>query len=363
MTEQLYKHQVLKKLYTSYYGERNKDVNLPQSMVQSNLLSAFFNYVYSPFSELWRYDYFGHWVAKHLSDEDVVISWGLSALPVIERAHKLGIGVIVERGSAHAVVQRDLLIEEYESYGQSTEKLRRSFSAQRMERELLEYDLADYIEVPSEFAKRSFLEQGVPESKIIRGFRGVNLSLFHELPTPDSVFRVIYTGQMSLQKGVHYLLKAFVELSLPNAELWLFGSKTPEIIPFFERYSGHYRHFGPVPQRDLHKYYAYGSVFALCSIQEGMAQVQPQAMACGLPLICTTNTGGEDLITDGVEGFVIPIRDVDAIKEKILYLYENPNVCYEMGQAAKRKVQQGLTWDDYGRFLIEKYTALIGREK
>ena len=49
--------------------------------------------------------------------------------------------------------------------------------------------------------------------------------------------------------------------------------------------------------------------------------VQPQAMACGLPIIHTTNTGGEDIVRDGIDGFIVPIRDVESLKSKILYTY------------------------------------------
>ena len=362
--EQLYKHDALNFLYTSYYGrfgkkQNNIGIDIPRTKIRTNFLATVLNYGFNPFHELYGYYYFGEWASSHIEDEDIVVSWGLAALPIIRKAKERGIISIVERGSAHAVTQRDLLIEEYETYGESTDALQRSFSQKRMERELLEYELADYIEVPSEFTRRSFIEQGVSSTKLIKGFLGVDLKLFRELPKQDKVFRVIYTGQMSLQKGVHYLLRAFAELNLPNAELWLFGSSREEMVPFFEKYDGHFQHFGPVPQQELHKYYASGSVFAICSIQEGMAQVQPQAMACALPVICTSNTGGEDIITDGVEGFVIPIRDVEAIKEKIQFLYDNPEICYEMGQAAKRKVQEGLTWDDYGKYIVDVYTGLI----
>lgn len=92
------------------------------------------------------------------------------------------------------------------------------------------------------------------------------------------------------------------------------------------------------------------------SIEEGLALVQLQAMACGLPLICNTNTGGEDLITkNGEEGYVINIRDVQALKEKLLHLYHNPDVCLEMGQKPKQKVSHGFTWDDY----VDRYVELL----
>lgn len=90
------------------------------------------------------------------------------------------------------------------------------------------------------------------------------------------------------------------------------------------------------------------------SIEEGMAMVQCQAMACGLPLICSINTGGADLIGDDEKaGFVIPIRDVNALKERILFLYENQEYCRAMGQTAKQRISQGYTWADYGNRYAE----------
>ena len=87
--------------------------------------------------------------------------------------------------------------------------------------------------------------------------------------------------------------------------------------------------------------------------------VQLQAMACGLPVICTTNTGGEDIIRNGKEGFVVPIRDVEALKEKILYLYNNPEKCKRMGYNAKKMVRENFTWDYYGDRIIKKYKEIL----
>ena len=82
-------------------------------------------------------------------------------------------------------------------------------------------------------------------------------------------------------------------------------------------------------------------------------------MACGLPLLCTTNTGGDDLITEGREGFVVPIRDVDALKEKIESLYKDSEACAEMGRAAQRKVSQGYSWTDYGDRINRAYEKVL----
>jgi glycosyltransferase involved in cell wall biosynthesis len=91
-----------------------------------------------------------------------------------------------------------------------------------------------------------------------------------------------------------------------------------------------------------------------------MAMVQLQAMACGLPLICTPNTGGEDLIEEGKEGFIVPVRDVEAIQEKLLRLYRDPDLRREMGERAKLKVRSGFSWDDYGSRVTGEYLRLLG---
>ena len=102
-------------------------------------------------------------------------------------------------------------------------------------------------------------------------------------------------------------------------------------------------------------------VFVLASVQEGLATVQGQAMACGLPVIATTNTGGEDLFTNGVEGFIVPIRSPEAIREKVLYLYEHPEVREEMSRAALQRVQQLGGWRDYGEQMVTMYEQALAR--
>jgi len=286
---------------------------------------------------------------------NVYLAWSSVAEWGIARARQLGAVTIVERGSSHIEYQRDVLQEEYERWGGARELPHPAI----VEKEKREYALADYISVPSTFARQTFLDRGFPARKLITVPYGVDLYSFQPLPRRDEVFRVIFAGSMSLRKGVHYLLRAFSELRLSNAELWLVGPKLPEIEPFFRLYEGSYRYFGRLPQGKLCELYSQCSVFAICSIEEGMATVQPQAMACGLPLICTTNTGGADLIEDGVEGFVLPIRDVDALKESILYLHQNSDDCLQMGQRARLRACSALTWDDYGAAMSRAFERAL----
>jgi glycosyltransferase involved in cell wall biosynthesis len=256
------------------------------------------------------------------------------------------------RGSGHIEHQRDLLEEEADRMGVSANLP----ASGVIEKEKREYDQAERIVVPSYFAKSSFEEYGVDSSKLIRIPYGVDLQEFHQEKKRDDTFRVVYAGRMSFQKGVHYLLKAFSELGLTNSELWLLGKKRPEMAPFFDRYESDFRHLGHKPQSELYQYYSQGSVFVLNSIQDGFGMVIPQAMACGLPVICTEHTGGPDIIRDGTDGFIVPPRATEELKEKILWCYKNQDECREMGLHAQARVRNSFQWSDYGNRVIENYS-------
>jgi glycosyltransferase involved in cell wall biosynthesis len=95
----------------------------------------------------------------------------------------------------------------------------------------------------------------------------------------------------------------------------------------------------------------------LPSVEEGSALVTYEAMACGLPLIVTPNTGA--VARDGVDGFVIPARDVGALQEKILYLYEHGDERRRMAESARQYVLENFTWDDYGDRIVSAYSKMI----
>jgi glycosyltransferase involved in cell wall biosynthesis len=97
------------------------------------------------------------------------------------------------------------------------------------------------------------------------------------------------------------------------------------------------------------------------SIQEGLAMVQAEAMACSLPLICTRNTGGEELIENGKQGFIIDTHDVKALCEKIEWCFLNQDKCFQMGKSAFEKIQN-FSWDHYGNKILDTYKKIISGE-
>jgi len=317
----------------------------------SRFTESFFNPQYMIF------ELFDRHASRHLAPPiDIFVGLSGCALYSLRRARRLGAKTVLERGSSHMLYQKSILEEEYGRFG-----LRKTVvHPQVVERELEEYQEADFISIPSNFVKETFLRQGIPGEKLIQTPYGVNLTNFYPVPKKDQVFRIIHCAVLSLRKGVPYLLQAFSELKLKNAELWLIGNITDEVRPFLSRYaSPNIILKGQFPENELYKYLSQGSVFCLASIEEGLAMVQPMAMACGLPVICTTNTGGADIVRDGQDGFILPIRDVTALKEKILYFYENPDACHVMGESALRRVQAGFSWSDYGNKMIAAYQQIL----
>lgn len=304
------------------------------------------------------YSYYPPKAAKQIPvGTDIVISWPGTARHAFKRARELGAMCVLDRGSSHPEFCEKVVNEEYRKYDISGKALYRT-----RHKDLSIYEEADAVLIPSTFVRRTFLDHGFPGEKLIQVPYGVSLKHFYPLEKPRDRFRIMYAGQMSLQKGVHHLLRAVAELALPDLELLLVGSKLPEIEPYFERYRGQFRHHPAVPQNELVTYYHQASCFALCSIQDGFGMVLTQAMACGLPIISTSHTGGEDLIQEGVEGFVIPPGDVAALKNAILTLHTDRERCERMGAAAARTARN-FTWTRYGDELKRKLEHSLAHYK
>ena len=290
---------------------------------------------------------------------DVFVGWSGMSLRTLRRAQERGALGVIERGSAHILTQSQLLREEYELQGMKPILPHRLI----VRRELAEYDEADVIAVPSSFAYQSFVDRGTPASKLMLNPYGVDLEHFSPAEQPADTFRVLFCGRASLQKGTQYLLQAFRELDLPGSELVLVGSCDPEFEPIRERFAArNVLWLGHRPQSELPRFYRRASVFCMPSIQEGMAMVLVQALASGLPLLITPNTGGANLVSEGENGHVVPIRNVEVLKERLLSMYTaGTEACFEMGRAGTRIVSEGYSWREYGQRARRAYLERLNR--
>jgi glycosyltransferase involved in cell wall biosynthesis len=185
-----------------------------------------------------------------------------------------------------------------------------------------EYELADKIMVFSQFSYDTFKDNGIAGTKLILWPLDIDREYFQRKQTKnDHIFRVLYVGRLMPEKGVHYLIKAFQELALPGSELLLFGSTlTRSTRKWLDKQIKGWDNI-KISCGDPRPAYEQSSVLAHPALQDGFALVVAEAMAFGLPVIVTENTGAKEKVRDGENGFVIPVRDVGAIKEKLRYYY------------------------------------------
>jgi len=319
----------------------------------------------APFDLTWLRDPLGYaaaltfdnWTERRLRRElkssqpkiDALIGISGSSLRAGAFVQRNGGIFICDRGSTHQRYQEQILADEFRRWGVNIPPS----DPRDTRREEAIYAQADAIAVPSTMAARSFAEMGVPPAKvhvIPYGVRLENFRLTGEPPVgPDATFDVLFAGAVGLRKGVPYLLDAFARLRHPRKRLRIVGSIQEDIRSTLPRLPmDNVEMLGSLPQPELATLMSRSHVLALPSIEEGLALVQAQAMACGCPVICSTNTGGEDLFTDGVEGFIVPIRDPAALADRLQRLADDPALQHTMREAALRRVRSIGGWNEYG---------------
>jgi glycosyltransferase involved in cell wall biosynthesis len=295
-------------------------------------------------------------VAAHLPPCDAVIALSGMGLRTGRAIQARGGRHVCDRGSSHIEYQDEVLREEYERQGFVWKGIDPRVKA----RELAEYDSADAITVPSGFVRDSFIARGVPVEKLILAPYGGDLSRFRPLGAKDREFRILFVGQLAIRKGLTYLFQAVHRAAIPGARLVLAGLEQPETAALLARETGlPVERLGVLQGEELVREMSRASVLVLPSVEEGLAMVMAEAMACGTPVIASTNTGAADLFSDGVEGFIVPIRDPDALADRLTHLAANPDLRAEMGQAARDRIRLFGGWDGYGDTLHAALRKLI----
>jgi len=296
-------------------------------------------------------------VSSQINYSTVLVGLSGSVLNTGKKVKKIGGFFICDRGSSHIRFQNDILKEEYEKWGFKF----KGIDPRVIEKEENEYNLADRITVPSEFVRQSFIKMGVPEFKIVKIPYGARLDRFKKLASPaENQFQVLWVGGVSIRKGFMYALEAFRKLNHPHKKFIVVGEieKEIKILLLKENLDGiEFR--GLVSNTKLPLLYSSSHVFLISSLEEGLAMVQGEALACGCPVIATTNTGASDLFTNGEEGFIVSIRSSNAICEKLQYLADNEFLRKKMSEAALKKVNNIGGWDTYGELWSNLITSLI----
>lgn len=254
---------------------------------------------------------------------------------------------IIEWGSKHISKQKEILEK------LTNIKIQPNYF---IERSIKGYNLADYIAIASDHVKQSFIEEGIPESKLFQNPYGVDLKMFQPTKLENNFYDIIFVGGWSYRKGCDLLIEVCRE---KKYKLLHVGPIVDIPFPSDENFT----HIDPVNQKELINYYRKAKIFVLPSREEGLAMVQPQALICGLPIVCSKDTGGRDLkqfLNFENQKWIVEIKSFGK-KE----LIEGINQALELASSQiglrtySQEVEDKLSWKAYG----ERYDKFLKKIK
>jgi len=298
--------------------------------------------------------FFSRWVARNLPECDAYIGISGSGLHAGRLAKSRGAGYVMDRGSTQIRHADEQLREEYKTWNIPYEAV----NPWLIENEEAEADVANFITVPSDFVKQTFIKQGTPAEKLCVVPYGVSLKEFYPIDKPPAdKFRILFVGQFSLRKGVPYLLEAFKNFKHPNKELVVVGGVAAEIQTLIESMlDGNITFVGVISRDQVKKYMSSAHALVLPSIEEGLALVQAQAMACGCPVIATPNTGSETLFTHEKEGLIVEVRNSAALTAAFTRLADEPALRAAMSKACIERAKALGGWQNYANMMVDVAT-------
>lgn len=368
LARQLEKHKLLSSIWTGYPSFKLKD----EQGIDRNKIKTF-PWLQAPYmmkgkiglgnikwlNRFWEYQAcqtLDKFVAKSITERTILIALSSVGLYSGARAQEMGGFFICDRGSSHIRFQNTALTEEYSRWGFNFPGV----NPKIIEKEESEYEISDLITVPSEYVRQSFIKMGVPEAKISKVTYGARLDRFSKVGEPIlNQFQILWVGAVSLRKGFMYLLKAFQEFKHPNKNLVVVGQISEEIAQLLSKQDlTRIKFLGQIANSELPSLYSTSTVFVLPSIEEGLAMVQGEALACGCPVISTPNAGADDLYTDGIEGFIVSPRSSDSIREKFEQLADDHILRNNMSDNALKKVRSLGGWDAYGNAFAKIVTGI-----
>jgi starch synthase len=357
----------LQRIYSTWPWARLKREGLPHVLVES------FPWLHMPETLLHRYHrlprladelgyanalLFDEWTLRRIEPCDAFIGISGAGLKTGQLVQQRGGVFVCDRGSSHQRYQEQIVSEEQRRWGieEPVSDIRDTLREEQI------YATADAITVPSTFARRSFLELGVPADKVHTIPYGVRLERFTRVAEPPKDrFEVLFIGSVDLRKGIPYLLQAFERLKHPAKRLRIVGIVSNSMKKVLARLpQEHVEFLGHIPLSQFPAIMSTSHALVLPSIEDGFGLVLSQALACGCPDIASTNTGAEDLYTDGVEGFIVPIRDVAALTDRMQRLADDPALQQRMSEAALQRIQHTGGWTQFGDAwvsLLEQLTS------
>ncbi len=241
-------------------------------------------------------------------------------------------------------------------------ELELSLSSTDFERLATEPLLANGWVAASTFTARTLAEHGVPFQDIQvvpYGVDGVHFPERARAASPPGPYTAAYVGSMVQRKGLTYFLDAIRSIGRPHVKAVLCGRGfiDRDLLAQYDDLDMDI-HVG-VSDAELVRILHGCDVVVLPSLAEGFGHVILEAMSCGLPVIATPHTCAPDVFEDGVQGFIVPVRDYGAIEEKLAWGLNQREQLSEMGVQAAVRARQ-FTWQRFRTRLQHAYKEMIG---
>jgi len=168
---------------------------------------------------------------------------------------------------------------------------------------------------------------------------------------PSGPFTVLAVGSQTMRKGTHCLLMAWKRAGLRDARLKLIG---PLALgrAFLDQHAGIFEHVEHLPRTALGAEYRNSDLVAFPTLGDGFGLVIQEGMCSGTPVVTTPSGGGPECITHGVDGWIVPAGDIDALVETLRYCAANRDQVRRVGQAARARAERW-TWREAGQALIK----------
>lgn len=217
-------------------------------------------------------------------------------------------------------------------------------------------------------ATRSQLERWVPGKPIVQFATWTDIQVFFKAGEAkeqvNSPSEIVYVGVLIPLKGIHFLIEAFAQIAqtFPEARLVIIGkAENPEYADSLKKQvlalglDGRVAFLPPMSQAQLARRIAGAPVLVLPSLSEGLGRVVFEAMACGTPVIGSRVGGIPEMIQEGVNGFLVPPGDVDALVDRLRWVLEHPDEAREMGRRARAFAQEFFSPEAY----VQNYARLF----
>ena len=279
----------------------------------------------------WQDVDFDRKAARHLPETGVVHGIPGQCLALFQAARERGLTTVMNHASGPLEQQARMVEPEYVRAGVPFSR-GQLYPAWWLERIAEEMTWTDYHCVASTVVKAQLVADGVAPDDIVVVPYGAHPAVFPKRTTPPPAQpRILFAGQLTLRKGLHYLLGALERVGSPDWTLDCYGPLSDETTMDFERYAGDtpvHRH-GPLPQSELAQAMARSTLLVLPSAEEAFGLVVAQALQVGIPCLVSDRVGAKDLIVEGENGSIVPFGDRDALAAALTHWTEHPTTITE----------------------------------